>query len=123
MKTLAFAFATLLLASTAPVVAEDNAAATAETAEALTIDSPIETLMADERAKAIVTENMGGQDISKHPMYEQFKAMNLKALAPFSQGMITDEMIAKIDTDLASAVEPATEKPAETAGATEEGKS
>ncbi|GIX20840.1 MAG: hypothetical protein KatS3mg120_2516 [Erythrobacter sp.] len=67
-----------------------------------TIDTPIEVLMADERAKAVVTANFGGQDLTQHPAYEQFKALSLKALAPFSQGLISEEMLAKIAAELAA---------------------
>ncbi|WP_027443234.1 hypothetical protein [Erythrobacter cryptus] len=67
-----------------------------------TIDTPIEVLMADERAKAVVTANFGGQDLTQHPLYNDFKALSLKALAPFSQGLITEEMLAKIAAELAA---------------------
>ena len=89
-----------LAAVTAPaaVVAQD----TATPEPAFTIDTPIETLMADERAKAVLTANFGGQDLSQHPAYDQFKALSLKALAPFSQGLITEEMLAKIGAELAA---------------------
>lgn len=71
-------------------------------AAAFSIDTPIEALMADDRAKAVLTANFGGQDLSQHPAYDQFKALSLKALAPFSQGLITEEMLAKIAADLAA---------------------
>ena len=85
----------------APAFADEAAPATAPAA-AFTIDTPIETLMADERAKAVVVANFGGQDITQHPAYEQFKSLSLKALAPFSQGMITEDMLAKIAAELAA---------------------
>lgn len=85
----------------APAFADETAPATAPAA-AFTIDTPIEALMADERAKAVVLANFGGQDITQHPAYEQFKSLSLKALAPFSQGMITEEMLAKIAAELAA---------------------
>ncbi|MFM7377214.1 MAG: hypothetical protein ACKO1O_03645 [Erythrobacter sp.] len=84
-----------------PAFADDTAPATAPAA-AFTIDTPIETLMADERAKAVLTANFGGQDLTQHPYYEQFKGMSLKALMPFSQGLITEEMLTKIAADLAA---------------------
>ena len=71
-------------------------------AGAFTIDTPIETLMADERAKAVVIQNFGGTDLTAHPAYDQFKSLSLKALAPFSQGLITEEMLTKIAADLAA---------------------
>ena len=78
----------------------DHAKAEAKAAK-YTTDTPIEKLVADEKAKAVLAKHMGGQDVSAHPMYDQFKAMSLKAIAPFSQGMITNEMLTKINTDLA----------------------
>ena len=84
-----------------PAFADEMAPATT-TAAAFTIDTPIETLMADERAKAVVTANFNGQDLTQHPAYEQFKALSLKALAPFSQGLITEDMLTKIAADLAA---------------------
>lgn len=89
-----------VIAIAAPAVA-DEMATTATTAAMFTIDTPIETLMADERAKAVVIKHFGGQDVSQHPAYEQFKSLSLKAVAPFSQGLITEEMLAKIAADLA----------------------
>jgi hypothetical protein len=88
-----------LAAITAPATLT---AQTTAPAAAFTIDTPIEALMADERAKAVVTKHFGGQDLTQHPAYEQFKAMSLKMVAPFSQGMITDEMLTKIAADLAA---------------------
>lgn len=86
-------------AITAPAFAADDSAM-ASTAAAFTIDTPIETLMADERAKAAVSAHLPG--IDQHPAYEQFKALSLKAVAPFSQGLITDELLTKIAADLAA---------------------
>lgn len=104
MKFIPFAALGLALtAVTAPVLAaQDDAPAAAEAeAAAFTIDTPIEVLMADERAKAVVAKHFGGQDLVLHPAYEQFKSLSLKAVAPFSQGMITEDMLTKIAADLA----------------------
>jgi len=89
-----------VIAIAAPAVAAEMAT-TATTAAMFTIDTPIETLMADERAKAVVIANFGGQDLTQHPAYEQFKSLSLKAVAPFSQGLITEEMLTKIAAELA----------------------
>lgn len=100
------AVTSLALLAGAPAFAqagEDAVEVESEDAVAsLSIDSPIGVLMADEAAKAVVIKHFGGQDVSQHPMYEQFKAMSLKEVAPFSQGMITDEMLEKIAADLAA---------------------
>ena len=95
------AVALAVTAIAAPAFA-DEMATTATTAAAFTIETPIETLMADERAKAVLTANFAGQDLSQHPAYEQFKGLSLKALQPFSQGLITEEMLAKIAAELAA---------------------
>lgn len=84
----------------APAAALAQGEAPAAPAAAFTVDTPIEALMADERAKAVLTKHLPG--IDQHPAYEQFKALSLKALAPFSQGMISDELLGKIDADLAA---------------------
>jgi len=47
----------------------------------------------------LVADGLG--DIDKHPAYEQFKAMSFRAIQPFSEGKLTDEMLAKLDADLA----------------------
>jgi hypothetical protein len=99
MKFAPLAAACLAVATlAAPALAEDAAAAV-PMAAVFTIDTPIEALMADERAKAVVAAHLPG--IDQHPAYDQIKAMSLKAVAPFSQGMISEEALAKIAADLA----------------------
>jgi succinyl-CoA synthetase alpha subunit len=95
------AFGLAAAALTTPALANETATtAAATTAAAFSVETPIESLMADERAKAVVTKHIPGLD--QHPAYEQFKALSLKALAPYSQGMISDELLGKIDADLAA---------------------
>jgi hypothetical protein len=89
-----------LAAITAPVAATAQDDATAAPMAMFTIETPIEALMADERAKAVVVKHLAG--IDQHPAYDQFKALSLKSLAPFSQGLITDEVLEKIAADLAA---------------------
>ena len=48
--------------------------------------------------KAVVEKHLPGVD--KHPAYEQFKTMTFRQVAPYSDGHITDALIAAIDTDL-----------------------
>lgn len=71
------------------------------TPAALTIDTPIETLVANPKAKAVLTADLGA-DVSTHPMYDSFKSMSLKDVAPMSNGAISDATLAKIATDLAA---------------------
>ncbi|MDH4742741.1 hypothetical protein OMP43_01790 [Sphingomonas sp. CBMAI 2297] len=83
----------------APAPAATPAPAAAPAAK-FSADTPIEALFANEGAKAVlVADGLG--DIDKHPAYEQFKAMSFRAIQPFSEGKLTDEMLAKLDADLA----------------------
>ncbi|OYY78035.1 MAG: hypothetical protein B7Y43_08105 [Sphingomonas sp. 28-62-20] len=82
----------------APAPATPGAAATAPAK--LSIDSPIEQLVASPAAKAVVEGAIPG--LSQHPSFDQFKAMTLAQVQPYSGGAITDEMIKKITDGLAA---------------------
>jgi len=82
-----------LALSASPVLAEESQKA------ALTIDSPIEALMANDATKAIVIKHLG--PLNQHPFYDQFKSMTLVQVQPMSNGQITAETIEKIKADLA----------------------
>lgn len=96
----ALGLALAAVAAPAAALAQDPAPTAPAPAALFSIDTPIEALVADERAKAVLVKHLPG--IDQHPAYDQFKALSLKTLAPFSQGMITEEMLAKIDADLAA---------------------
>lgn len=76
-----------------------SAAKAAPEAAALSLDTPIETLVANPAAKAALDAEIPG--IAAHPMYEQFKTMSLTQLAPMSNGQVSDAALAKIKTRLA----------------------
>lgn len=97
MKFASLAALCLAAVAAVPAVAQESAPANT-TAAAFSVETPIEALMADERAKAVLAKHLPG--IDQHPAYDQFKALSLKALAPFSQGLISDELLGKIDADL-----------------------
>lgn len=65
-----------------------------------TTDTPIETIVANADAKAVLDKDAPG--LTTHPMYDQFKSMSLKDLAPMSQGKIGDAELKKIGDDLAA---------------------
>lgn len=96
LSAAALALAPLAAITAAPALADEAAAAKAS---ALTINSPISALMANEAAKAVVVKHLGPLD--QHPMYDQFKAMSLVDVQPWSQGAISDEALANIKADLA----------------------
>ncbi len=103
------AFATILaMAIAAPVLAQSNAtqdrSAPVTSAQAVVakfnLDTPIEQIVADPKAKAVLDADAPG--MSNHPSYEMFKMMSLRQVQPYSQGKLTDELLAKLGTDLAA---------------------
>ena len=82
----------------APAPAKPAAAPAA--AGKFSLETPIETLVADPAAKAVIDADLPG--ITAHPMYEQFKSMSLSQLAPMSGGKLSDEALAKTKAHLAA---------------------
>ncbi|MFM9851440.1 MAG: hypothetical protein ACKVOJ_01350 [Sphingomonadaceae bacterium] len=96
-----YVVASLVMAAMAvPLAAQAPAPAPAAAPAMITIDSPIEAIVADAKGKAVLDATFPG--MTAHPAYEQFKGMTLKQLAPLSQGVITDEAIAKAEAALAA---------------------
>jgi len=83
-------------AQTAPAPAPAAPAAAAK----FSLDTPIETIVADPKAKAILDADLPG--VSTHPSYDMFKGMSLRAVQPMSNGKLTDDMLKKVETDLAA---------------------
>lgn len=75
-------------------------AAPAAPAAAVSLDTPIEVLIANEKTKAVLDARIPG--LTSHPMLDQFKAMSLKQLAPMSGGQLTDAMLEGVAADLAA---------------------
>ena len=78
-------------AATAPVAA-------VATAASLNLDTPIADIAAAPAGKAVLDQQLPG--LLSHPAYESFKAFSLKALQPYSNGLITDERLAAVETGL-----------------------
>lgn len=102
MMNHAIACAMLLASLATPAMAQmaPAPAPAAASAAAFSIDSPIEQLVANPAAKAVLDADF--PEVATHPAYEQFKAMSLKQLAPYSNGIITDEKLAKASADFAA---------------------
>lgn len=108
MKSLLLAVIALtaapLAAQTAPAPAPTPAPAATPTGTAaassakFTLDTPIETIAADPKGKAVLDTDL--QNITAHPMYDQFKQMSLAQVQPMSQGALTDAALAKVKVDL-----------------------
>ncbi len=64
------------------------------------LDTPIETLMANPKTKAVIDADL--PEVANHPSYEMFKAMSLNELVPMSNGKLTDEVLKKVAADLAA---------------------
>jgi hypothetical protein len=87
-------------AQTAPAPASAAVAAAPAEAAKFNLDTPIETIAADEQGKAVLTADL--PELLPHPMYDQFKGMSLRQLQPMSQGALTDELLKKVEADLAA---------------------
>ena len=65
---------------------------------ALSIDSTLGDILADEKGKAVLEKHMPG--VSTHPQLAMAKGMTVKAIASMSQGQITQATIDAINEDL-----------------------
>ena len=87
-------FAPAAFAQTAPAPAAPAAAAK------FSLDTPIEALVADAKAKAVLDADLPG--VTTHASYEMFKTFSLRAVQPMSGGKLTDEILKKVEADLAA---------------------
>lgn len=92
------AFAQGTPAPAAPAPAPAAQAAPAADAK-YNLDTPLQDIVADEKGKAVIEKHFPG--MIALPEYEMFKAISLTQLQPYSNGKITDEMLAATARDLA----------------------
>ncbi|WEK43413.1 MAG: hypothetical protein P0Y64_00770 [Candidatus Sphingomonas colombiensis] len=100
--------AALLALPTAPALAQNAPVPTVTPAPApapaatgtFTLDTPIQDIVANAQGKAALDKNLPG--LVGLPQYEMFKGLSLKQLQGFSDGKLTDEVLAKTATDLAA---------------------
>ena len=112
MKLIVLAAAALVAA---PAMAQDHSAhagmdhsahagmdhsAHAKAAAKFSLDTPIATLVADEKAKAVLDANLPG--LTTHEHYEMFKGMSLAQIAPMAGDKMPAEALAKVKTELAA---------------------
>lgn len=91
----------LTLLTATPAMAQSAGTTTpaaAPTASGFSADTPLEVVVADPAAKAVLDKTL--PNISKHPAFDQFKAMSLKQLQPYASDRISEEAVAKVDADL-----------------------
>lgn len=64
------------------------------------LDTPVEAIVADEKAKAVLEANLPG--VTTHEHYEMFKTMSLKQISGMAPHKLTPEILAKVEADLAA---------------------
>ena len=101
MKTIVTILALVLAAPAiaqhaAPVPAP--AAPAASAAAKFSLDTPIEQIVADPKAKEVLDADLPG--LTTHQAYDMFKSMSLNQVAPMSQGKMSAEALAKVQADL-----------------------
>lgn len=64
----------------------------------LTLDSPIEAIVANPKGRAVLDAALPG--LTTHEHYPHFKAMTLNQVAPMSNGMVSAETLAKVKAEL-----------------------
>jgi hypothetical protein len=69
-----------------------------ETTMSFSIESKLGDLLDNETTKAILEKHLPG--ISTHPQIAMGKGFALSMVAKFSGGLITDELLGKVDTEL-----------------------
>lgn len=84
----------------APATPATTSPVPASPAARLTLDTPVETIMADPKGKAVLDANL--PQVATHPSYEMFKGMSLKQLQGYAADQLTDPVLAKVETALAS---------------------
>ncbi len=89
------------IAQTAPAPAAAPAAPAAPAAAAkFSLESPIETIVADANAKKVLDENLPG--LTTNDKYDMFKSMSLNQLAGFAPDKLTPERLSKVEAALAA---------------------
>jgi hypothetical protein len=103
MKLIIAAAAAFACFAPAAAFAQTAAPASAAVAPAakFNLDTPIEVLVADEKAKTVLATDLN-MDITQYPGYDNFKAMSLRQIQPYSNGALTDDLLKKIEADLAA---------------------
>lgn len=91
--------AALAAAFAAPAYAADPAPATAPAPAYSTATTDIGTLLDNPATKAVIDKHMPG--FSGNPQIDMARSMTLKQIQQFAGDQITDEVLAKVDADLA----------------------
>lgn len=86
------------LAQTAPAQDHSMHAGHAAAQGKLSLDTPVEAIVANPKGKAVLDAQLPG--LTTHEHYPMFKAMTLNQIAPMSNGQVSAEALAKVKADL-----------------------
>lgn len=100
MTKLAFAAALALAAATSPAYAVDPAPAAAPAAKYSTAATTIGDLLDNPATKAVLDKHMPA--LATNPQLDMARSMTLKQIQGFAGDMLSDEVLAKVDADLAA---------------------
>lgn len=92
--------ASVASAQTAPAPAAPVAAPAPATGAKFSLDTPLVDLVANPAAKAVLDAELPG--LTTLDSFESFKSASLNQVAPFSNGALTDEKLAKVAVGLAA---------------------
>lgn len=95
------ALAVIAAVSLAPAaIAQTAAPATAAAAAKFNLDTPLQDIVADAKAKAALDAAVPG--VTTHESYEMFKGMSLNQLKAYAGDKLTPEVMTKAETALAA---------------------
>jgi len=100
MKIALFAALAAVTLAPAAMAQTTPAPAAAAVTTKFNLDTPVQDIVADAKAKAVLEANLPG--ISTHESYEMFKGMSLKQLSGYAADKLTPEVLAKTEKDLAA---------------------
>lgn len=98
LKTLPFAAMAILVPVAVPAAAEEPAAVAPAPAYS-TSATEIGTLLDNPQTRAVLDKHMPA--FASNPQIEMARAMTLRQIQSFAADMLTDEVLAKVDADLA----------------------
>ena len=85
-------------ATAQPAATAKAAAPAAQTGPGLSVQSLVKELLANAQAQAVLEQHLPG--FAQHPQLAMAKGMPLVTVAKFSGGLITEELLAQVDTAL-----------------------
>ena len=89
----------LAAAAPATAYAADTAPA-AQPAARLSLDTPVEAIVADQAGKAVLDADLPG--VTTHEHYDMFKSMTLRQLSTMAPDKLTAQVLSKVEADLAA---------------------